>query len=113
MEGSCSPPVPPKDNIRSREVLVLETRREMRRLEELHDEPFHHASQTKTSHFVSGRSNRRRSMSTRDASGGMLTGRYGLLDNCEGDRLTESSEDELCKLEGASKVSETRMTIHS
>jgi hypothetical protein len=110
--GNCPPPVPPKDSIRSREVLVLETRREMRRLEEVHAEPFHHASQTKTSQFISGRPHRRRSMSTGDASGGLLTGRYG-LDNCEGDRLTESIENELRKLEGASKVSETRLTIHS
>jgi hypothetical protein len=61
-----APPVPPKDNIRSREAMIIERRREMRRFEDEGTDMFFGASSS--GHLAAGgRPSRRRSMSTGDA----------------------------------------------
>lgn len=60
------PPVPPKDNIRARERIILEKRREARRLEEEDEEMSMPRGKTQK-HLGVGRPSRRRSMSTGDA----------------------------------------------
>ncbi|KAJ7594637.1 hypothetical protein C8J56DRAFT_444291 [Mycena floridula] len=61
---SIPPPLPPKDNIRSREALILEKRRELRKFEEDESDNFFNGP-----HLTVGRPSRRRSMSTGDVEG--------------------------------------------
>ena len=67
------PPVPPKDNIRSREQMIIEKRREARRMEESEDMGYYATSNAggpgkRGQEFLGvGRPSRRRSMSTGDA----------------------------------------------
>ncbi|KAF8635247.1 hypothetical protein AX17_004020 [Amanita inopinata Kibby_2008] len=120
-DSASPPPLPPKDNIRSREQMILEKRREARRLETESDE---YLGQSKdycgTSHLADqseskqqqqqllgvGRPSRRRSMSTGDADALRHSGKRhgeGLLDGVMGevesnDALADSIERELKKL---------------
>ncbi|KAF9478826.1 hypothetical protein BDN70DRAFT_986033 [Pholiota conissans] len=96
------PPVPPKDNIRNREQIILEKRREARRLEEAADQFQHHKAQK---NLGVGRPSRRRSLSTSDAEvlgGGAKKRGDALLDLSTEpviDRpLSDSIEQELQKL---------------
>ncbi|KAF8623112.1 hypothetical protein AX15_006520 [Amanita polypyramis BW_CC] len=112
------PPLPPKDNIRTREQMILEKRREMRQLEaEVNGESEHsgeyfcpprRGTQTKKRHVQQrllgvGRPTRRRSMSTGDADHLRKGDGEGLLDGVVGDAegndaLADSIEKEFRKL---------------
>lgn len=104
------PPVPPKDNIRSREQAILEKRRETRRMEEEQDEMFSPRQKDQRSLGV-GRPSRRRSMSTGDAeilSGGAKQRGNALLLGAEpvSERpLSDTIEQELQKLVDAPQKS--------
>ena len=95
------PPVPAKDNIRQREQIILEKRREARRLEEEGMDVFD-SSQSHQKHLGVGRPSRRRSMSTGDAEtlGGGAKKRGDVLLEKVGldDPLGDSIERELQKL---------------
>ena len=102
--ATIPPPVPPKDNIRSREQAILEKRREARRQEEEQEEMFS-PRQREQKHLGVGRPSRRRSMSTGDAEilgGGAKKRGDALLDLGEepaNERpLSDSIEQELQKL---------------
>ena len=97
------PPVPPKDNIRNREQIILEKRREARRLEEEATDQFQRHKAQKN--LGVGRPSRRRSLSTGDADvlgGGAKKRGDALLDlgaEPVTDRpLSDSIEQELQKL---------------
>ena len=95
------PPVPAKDNIRQREQIILEKRREARRLEEESMDAFD-SNQSHQKHLGVGRPSRRRSMSTGDAEtlGGGAKKRGDVLLEKVGldDPLGDSIERELRKL---------------
>jgi hypothetical protein len=112
------PPVPPKDNIRSREQLILEKRREAKRMEE--DESLGYYTPPKAFGGRSsgqallgvGRPSRRRSMSTGDVDrgakqrGDVLLDISGVGDNAlSDDGLGDSIEKELKKLVSGSPKS--------
>ena len=118
--SSIAPAVPPKDNIKSREEMIIEKRREARRRDE--DESLGYYTPPRIGegsgrHLSVGRPSRRRSMSTGDAEvlgGGakrrgaaMRGGDEGLLDvvpqGVEEDPLGDSIEKELRNLEGPHK----------
>ncbi|KAK0195629.1 hypothetical protein F5146DRAFT_1133089 [Armillaria mellea] len=111
--SACSdpPPLPPKDNIRSREAMILEKRREMRRMEEEEEADFLSRAAKRDDNLTvtTGRPSRRRSRSTGDVEGirGKRRGSDGkLLDvvsPTSDDPLADSIEKELKKLEGPSK----------
>lgn len=118
--ASIPPPLPPKDNIRSREALIIEKRREARRMEEEESDEFYGgASKANTNLAASnGRPSRRRSMSTGDAEdlvarrrGTELRGPKGSLMDIgpaaagEEDPLTDLIEKELRKREEPSQKS--------
>ena len=95
------PPVPAKDNIRQREQIILEKRREARRIEEEDKDTFN-MNRNPQQHLGVGRPSRRRSMSTGDAEtmgsdakkrGDILLEKVGL-----DDPLGDSIERELQKL---------------
>ena len=94
------PPVPAKDNIRQREQIILEKRREARRLEE--DMDAFDSTRTHQKRLGVGRPSRRRSMSTGDAEtmGGGAKKRGDILLEKVGldDPLGDSIERELRKL---------------
>ncbi|KAG5645438.1 hypothetical protein DXG03_006262 [Asterophora parasitica] len=112
--SSRPPPVPPKDNIRSRAQLILEKRREARRIEEGYSDDDGVASPKVDGRFGGqqhlgvGRPNRRRSMSTSDAEvlGGGAKKRGDIMLDVAGvgdaetqdDQLGDSIEKELKKL---------------
>ena len=93
------PSPPPKDNIRSREALILEKRREMRRLEEEGAEAFQSATNTSDLTVAGGRPSRRRSRSTGDVLDRNLRTNASLLDvglaAGTDDPLADSIEKEL------------------
>jgi hypothetical protein len=98
------PPVPPKENIRAREQITLEKRREARRLEE-EDEDMYVPRGATQRHLGVGRPSRRRSMSTGDAEvlgGGAKKRGDALLDVApqpsDDGPLADSIERELQKL---------------
>ena len=95
------PPVPAKDNIRQREQIILEKRREARRLEEEDMDAFD-SGKTPQQRLGIGRPSRRRSMSTGDAEtlgGGAKKRGDILLDKVSlDDSLGDSIERELQKL---------------
>lgn len=95
------PPVPAKDNIRQREQIILEKRREARRLEEEGMDAFE-LNQSHQTRLGVGRPSRRRSMSTGDAEtlGGGAKKRGDVLLEKVGldDPLGDSIERELRKL---------------
>ncbi|KAF5345332.1 hypothetical protein D9758_008424 [Tetrapyrgos nigripes] len=104
--STIPPPLPPKDNIRSREAMILEKRREIRRMEEEEDDVFH----GRTGRHLTvggGRPSRRRSMSTGDADvlddkakrGAAMRGQDPLLEPVESveEDLQGSIEKELQK----------------
>ncbi|KAJ6495696.1 hypothetical protein C8R47DRAFT_1011434 [Mycena vitilis] len=99
---SLPPPVPPKDNIRSREAIIIEKRREMRRFDE-GDYDYTPAPVENTQYLRAGtgRPSGRRSMSTGDAEELTRLRGKGLLDVGAGkdDLLGDSIEKELTKLE--------------
>ncbi|KAJ7690719.1 hypothetical protein B0H17DRAFT_1159959 [Mycena rosella] len=100
---SLPPPVPPKDNIRSREAMIIEKRREMRRFDE--DGYEYAPPPPSNTHLSAGRPSARRSMSTGDAEELARLRGKGLLDVGAGteDLLTESIEKELNKREAPRK----------
>ena len=88
------PQVPPKDNIKNREQIILERRREARRIKE-EEEAFRapskaNAPEKNQQHLGVGRPSRRRSMSTGDL--------LDVRDVAENDPLADSIEKELSKL---------------
>ena len=95
------PPVPAKDNIRQREQIILEKRREARRLEEEGMDEFD-SNRSHQKRLGVGRPSRRRSMSTGDAErmGGGAKKRGDILLEKVGldDPLGDSIERELRKL---------------
>ena len=95
------PPVPAKDNIRQREKIILEKRREVRRLEEKDMEAFD-LNRSPQQRLGIGRPSRRRSMSTGDAEtigGGAKKRGDILLEKVSlDDPLADSIERELRKL---------------
>lgn len=106
-----APPVPPKDNIKNREQMILEKRREARRMEEDAADEFYSTNpimgRGKKSQQILGvgRPSRRRSMSTGDAEdigGGAKKRGNVMLDVAEtanqDDQLADSIEKELKKL---------------
>jgi hypothetical protein len=100
---SLPPPVPPKDSIRAREQIILEKRREARRLEE--EDGMYMPRGTTQKHLGVGRPSRRRSMSTGDAEvlgGGAKKRGDALLDiasqPADDGPLSDSIERELQKL---------------
>lgn len=100
---SLPPPVPPKDNIRSREQMILEKRREARRLEDGEFAPGKIGRAKRGQELLGvGRPTRRRSMSTGDVQ---RNSKAVLLDvgskEAEGlgEHLGDSIEKELQKLE--------------
>ncbi|KAG6831754.1 hypothetical protein H0H92_007906 [Tricholoma furcatifolium] len=104
--SSIPPPPPPKDNIKNREQMILEKRREAKRLE--YGEPM--PSKTEDQRLLGvGRPSRRRSMSTSDAEalrGGarsdVLLDVAGVGDiDAENGRLGDSIEQELKKMVAA------------
>ncbi|KAJ7502909.1 hypothetical protein B0H11DRAFT_1986905 [Mycena galericulata] len=99
---SLPPPVPPKDNIRSREAIIIEKRREMRRFDE---EGYDYAPLESETHLRAGRPSGRRSMSTGDAEELTRLRGKGLLDvgAGKGDLLGDSIEKELSKLDAPHK----------
>ena len=100
------PPVPKKDNIRQREQIILEKRREARRLEEEGMDALN-SNRSHQTHLGVGRPSRRRSMSTGDAEtmGGGAKKRGDILLEKVGldDPLGDSIERELRKLVEAPK----------
>ena len=113
------PPVPPKDNIRAREQIILEKRREARRLEEEDEEMYMPRGKTQK-HLGVGRPSRRRSMSTGDAevlSGGAKKRGDVLLDvtppPAEDGPFADSIERELQKLVAPPKKSVRVHTLHN
>ncbi|KAJ7668522.1 hypothetical protein DFH06DRAFT_982882 [Mycena polygramma] len=99
---SLPPPVPPKDNIRSREAIIIEKRREMRRFDE--GDYDYTPAPVENSQYLragTGRPSGRRSMSTGDAEELTRLRGKGLLDVGAGkdDLLGDSIEKELSKLE--------------
>ncbi|KDR75165.1 hypothetical protein GALMADRAFT_69760 [Galerina marginata CBS 339.88] len=98
------PPVPPKDNIKSREQLILEKRREARRMEQGDSDTFYSPRGDDQQRLGVGRPSRRRSMSTGDAEilgGGAKKRGEALLDLANAgtdDELADSIEKELKKL---------------
>lgn len=100
------PPVPPKDNIKQREQIILEKRREARRLEAAESDAFQPLRGQDQKHLGVGRPSRRRSMSTGDAEvlgGGAKKRGNALLDivptqGTGGDLLADSIEKEFQKL---------------
>lgn len=108
---SVPPPVPPKDNIRSREQLIIEKRREARRMEE-EDEDYYPPAKVggrgRGQELLGvGRPSRRRSMSTGDADtlgGGSKKRGDDLLDipvgehEAQDEHFGDSIEKELQKL---------------
>ncbi|KAF7315210.1 PH domain-containing protein [Mycena indigotica] len=92
---SLPPPVPPKDNIHSRETreaMILEARRERRRMEEGDD----YRPQS-TGHLRAGRPSARRSMSTGDVQDLVQMRNDGLLDIGKDDLLGATIQKELNK----------------
>ncbi|KAF9010563.1 hypothetical protein BDQ17DRAFT_1273135 [Cyathus striatus] len=103
--GSVPPPLPPKDNIKTREQLIIEKRREARRLEDEMDAPVSRGKAQEFRNLGVGRPSRRRSLSTSDAEtmgGGAKKRGEALLDVKEviedDDPLADSIERELKKL---------------
>ncbi|KAJ7129014.1 hypothetical protein C8R43DRAFT_1026865 [Mycena crocata] len=94
---SLPPPVPPKDNIRSREAMIIEKRREMRRFEDGDYDYTPPPAVENNTHLRAGRPSARRSMSTGDAEELARMRGKGLLDVGEGkdDLLGDSIEKEL------------------
>jgi hypothetical protein len=95
---SLPPPVPPKDNIRSREQMIIDKRRELRRFDE--DGPYDYAPPAEDNQYLragTGRPSGRRSMSTGDAEELARMRSKGLLD--VGAALGDSIEQELSKLD--------------
>lgn len=93
--ATIPPQVPPKDNIKQREQMILERRREARRITEEEEEAFRAPSKGKApvkdqQHLGVGRPSRRRSMSTGDL--------LDVHDVVEDDPLADSIEKELSKL---------------
>lgn len=118
------PPVPPKDNIRSREQLILEKRREAKRMEE--DESLGYYTPPKAFGGRSsgqallgvGRPSRRRSMSTGDVDAGakrrgdVLLDVVGVGNGAPGDdALADSIEKELKRLVSGSPKSVSRFLV--
>ncbi|KAJ7076864.1 hypothetical protein B0H15DRAFT_915636 [Mycena belliarum] len=102
---SLPPPLPPKDNIRSREATIIEKRRELRRFDE-GDYDFAPTPTTSGQQSVgAGRPSARRSMSTGDAEELARLRNKGLLDVGAGseDLLADSIEKELSKREEPNK----------
>ncbi|KAF8904433.1 hypothetical protein CPB84DRAFT_1745841 [Gymnopilus junonius] len=96
------PPVPPKDNIKNREQLIIEKRREARRLEQ-GEFDLRTSPGKDRQHLGVGRPSRRRSMSTNDAESLSKARGDILLDvvgsaNSKDDPLADSIEKELQKL---------------
>ncbi|TFK44352.1 hypothetical protein BDQ12DRAFT_672830 [Crucibulum laeve] len=112
--STSAPPVPPKDNIKNREQLILEKRREIRGMDEEDDEPSFNTSPSggkqAQRNLGMGRPSRRRSMSTGDAeilSGAAKKRGHALLDVAEVDDgpLADSIAKELNKIvEGPRKT---------
>ncbi|KAH9485096.1 Septin ring organizing protein mid2 [Psilocybe cubensis] len=109
---TAPPPVPPKDNIRQREQIILEKRREARRIEEEGSSGFKPSRGKDQEHLGVGRPSRRRSMSTGDAEvlgGGARKRGNALLDianpDTGDDPLADSIEKELQKLVEPAKKS--------
>lgn len=99
--SSIPPPVPPKDNIKAREQLILEKRREARRAEEGGFMPTKGRGQRLQVQLGIGRPTRRRSMSTGDVQGLADQQALNLGDVerfVEDDPLSDSIERELKKL---------------
>jgi hypothetical protein len=104
---NLAPPVPPKDNIRNREQMIIEKRREARRMEESEGMGYYTppkvAIQDKKGqqHLGVGRPSRRRSMSTGDAealrSGGILLDLSVGREMANDDPLGDTIEKELKK----------------
>ncbi|KAF8070437.1 hypothetical protein FPV67DRAFT_1487386 [Lyophyllum atratum] len=122
--STIPPPLPPKDNIRSREQMILEKRREARLMEE--DESLGYYTTPKLGArgkaggqalLGAGRPSRRRSMSTGDAEvlgGGAKKRGDVMLDlvgvgesETQGDQLGDSIEKELKKLVDAPPENKT------
>ncbi|TFK75463.1 hypothetical protein BDN72DRAFT_939520 [Pluteus cervinus] len=113
---SLPPPLPPKDAIRTREAMIIEKRREARRLEEAESQGYL-APRKFGANLGVGRPTRRRSMSTGDADSmesGIRRRRVQLLSEIESgngvgkvvvedDLLGDSIERELRKLDGPNK----------
>ncbi|TRM69172.1 hypothetical protein BD626DRAFT_562955 [Schizophyllum amplum] len=98
--NSLPPPPPPKDNIRTRERLIIEKRREARRMEQGLD-PDEHLDLPPRTHNT-GRGSRRRSRSTSDVLQDVEP--LDVPPAVENDgMLADSIERELKKLEGGSK----------
>jgi hypothetical protein len=100
---SIPPPPPPKDNIKAREQLILEKRREARRVEEGGFVPTRKKGQGLQARLGVGRPSRRRSMSADDAqelAKKQLLSVGGDMENLtEEDLLSQSIERELMKLD--------------
>ncbi|KAJ6602137.1 hypothetical protein B0H10DRAFT_2167327 [Mycena sp. CBHHK59/15] len=101
---SLPPPVPPKDNIRSREAMIIEKRREVRRFDE-EGYDYEPPSEQRKLSVGAGRPSGRRSMSTGDVDELTRLRGKGLLDVAAGkdDLLGDSIEKELSKLEAPHK----------
>ncbi|ESK93623.1 gtp binding protein [Moniliophthora roreri MCA 2997] len=105
------PPPPPKDNIRAREQLILEKRREMRKMEEAEDVEYYSggdiyvpARRGPAAGIGKGRPSRRRSMSTGDMHDLAQKGaKLDVAPMLEEDPLEESIEKELQKRDGPKK----------
>ncbi|PFH53853.1 hypothetical protein AMATHDRAFT_1075 [Amanita thiersii Skay4041] len=137
--ASTPPPPPPKDNIRAREQMILEKRREARRLEEEFEDESEHsreyfspprpAIRNKDKAHIQkqhqllgvGRPSRRRSLSTGDADTLRGKSKDGPLNGVVGeteDALSDSIEKELKKLVDVSRktkyqVREREATIYA
>ncbi|KAG5637515.1 hypothetical protein H0H81_004266 [Sphagnurus paluster] len=121
--SSIPPPVPPKDNIRSREQMILEKRREARRLEVGGGEEENSLVSSNLGvqkegqdTLGVGRPSRRRSMSTGDAEvlGGGAKRRGDIMldvEPAQGDKLGDSIEKELKKLVEAPSKSKTKYLV--
>ncbi|KAF8973078.1 hypothetical protein BDZ97DRAFT_1912661 [Flammula alnicola] len=106
------PPVPPKDNIKNREQMILEKRREARRFEEEEAIDFQSPRQNAQQKLGVGRPSRRRSMSTSDAEvlgGGAKRRGDALLDiigeQLDDGPLSDSIDKELQKFVDAPRKS--------
>ncbi|RDB25315.1 Bud site selection protein BUD4 [Hypsizygus marmoreus] len=121
---SIPPPVPPKDNIRSREQLILEKRREARRLEEESDgyyPPAKPAGRGRGQELLGvGRPSRRRSMSTGDAEGlgggakargDILLDLAGVGVGAQDDPLADVIEKELKKMVETPRKQKTKYLV--
>ncbi|KAF9268838.1 hypothetical protein L218DRAFT_954272 [Marasmius fiardii PR-910] len=108
-EASAAPPPPPKDAIRSREAMILQKRREIRRMEEDEEDMLFnrqdvHIPARKTRDIGLGRPSRRRSMSTGDVEDLVKKDQAKLdVDPITEDPLEETIEKELQKMDDQPK----------